>query len=221
MFGQWRASVLEAQSTALLGIGPAATDLLPRYTEAQVLADIGPGTYTMMTQLAAEMLGVPLDNVTAKLGDSALPDAPVEGGSFTTSSVGSAVQAACRSVQEELLGLAQKMAGSPLMGAEVDDVVFADGKIRRKDNEGREVSVADVMRPATLTGSKKKPAPSRRVAANTRTSPIRRYSPRSGSTSNSASSGSPAWSTRWRPAVFSIRRLRAARFLEPCMPRKK
>jgi xanthine dehydrogenase YagR molybdenum-binding subunit len=37
----------------------------------------------MMTQLAAEMLGVPLENVTAKLGDSALPDAPVEGGSFT------------------------------------------------------------------------------------------------------------------------------------------
>jgi hypothetical protein len=36
VFGQRRASVLEAQSTALLGIGPAATDLLSRYTEAQV-----------------------------------------------------------------------------------------------------------------------------------------------------------------------------------------
>src|SRR5262249_22494366 len=46
---------------------------------ASATADIGPGTYTWMTQLAAEMLGVPLENVTAKLGDSALPDAPVEG----------------------------------------------------------------------------------------------------------------------------------------------
>ena len=51
------------------------------------------------------------ENVTVQLGDSALPDAPVEGGSFTTSSVGSAICAACLAVQEELLGLAQNMAG--------------------------------------------------------------------------------------------------------------
>src|SRR5205085_1392828 len=69
-----------------------------------------------------------------------------EGGSFTTSSVGSAIHAACRAVQEELLRLAQKPAGSPLAGAALDDVVFADGKIRRSDDSGREVSVADAMR---------------------------------------------------------------------------
>ena len=113
---------------------------------ASATADIGPGTYTWMTQLAAEMLGVPLENVTAKLGDSALPDAPVEGGSFTVSSVGSAIHAACRAVQKELLGLAQKMARSPLAGAKLDDVVFAEGKIRHRDDESREVSVADAMR---------------------------------------------------------------------------
>src|SRR6516164_5966053 len=109
-------------------------------------ADIGPGTYTWMTQLAAEMLGVPIENVTAKLGDSALPDAPVEGGSFTVSSVGSAIHAACRAVQKELLGLAQEMARSPLAGAKLDDVVFAEGKIRHKHEASREVSVADAMR---------------------------------------------------------------------------
>ena len=113
---------------------------------ASATADIGPGTYTWMTQLAAEMLGVPIENVTAKLGDSALPDAPVEGGSFTVSSVGSAIHAACRAVQKELLGLAQKMARSPLAGAKLDDVVFAEGKIRHRDDESREVSVADAMR---------------------------------------------------------------------------
>ena len=111
---------------------------------ASATADIGPGTYTMMTQLAAEMLGVPLDHVTAKLGDSALPDAPVEGGSFTTSSVGSAIHAACGAVQEELLRLAQQAGGSPLAGARLDQVTFAEGRIRR--NDGREMSIADAMR---------------------------------------------------------------------------
>ena len=49
-------------------------------------------------------------------------------------------------MQEELLGLARKMAGSPLAGAKLDDVVFAEGKIRHKDDQRREVSVADAMR---------------------------------------------------------------------------
>ena len=113
---------------------------------ASATADIGPGTYTMMAQLAAEAFGVPLENVTVRLGDSSLPDAPVEGGSFTTSSVGSAVHAACRAAQEELLRLAQKIEKSPLAGAKLDNVVFAEGKIRHKHGESREVSVADAMR---------------------------------------------------------------------------
>jgi xanthine dehydrogenase YagR molybdenum-binding subunit len=137
--GIWEAMQMKASARAVITANGSVEI-------ASATADIGPGTYTMMTLLAAEMLGVPLDNVTAKLGDSALPDAPVEGGSFTTSSVGSAIQAACRAVQEELLGLAQRMAGSPLTGAKLDDVVFAEGKIRRRDGEHREVSVADAMR---------------------------------------------------------------------------
>ena len=137
--GIWEAMQMKASAKAVITANGSVEI-------ASATADIGPGTYTMMTQLAAEMLGVPLDNVTAKLGDSALPDAPVEGGSFTTSSVGCAIQAACRAVQQELLGLAQKMTGSPLKGAKLDDVVFAEGKIRRKDDEHQEVSVADAMR---------------------------------------------------------------------------
>jgi xanthine dehydrogenase YagR molybdenum-binding subunit len=100
----------------------------------------------MMAQLGAELLGVPLDNVTVKLGDSALPDAPVQGGSFTASSVGSAIHGACRAVQEDLFKLSQAINGSPLAGAKLEDIELADGKIRRKDDAGRELSVADVMR---------------------------------------------------------------------------
>ena len=137
--GIWEAMQMPARAKAVLTANGSVEI-------ASATADIGPGTYTMMAQLAAEMLGVPLDNVTAKLGDSALPDAPVEGGSFTTSSVGSAIYAACRAVQKELLVLAQKMAGSPLAGAKLDHVVFAEGKIRHKNDVSREVSVADAMR---------------------------------------------------------------------------
>ncbi len=42
--------------------------------------DIGTGTYTIMAQVAAETLGLPIENVTIKLGDSTLPQSPVEGG---------------------------------------------------------------------------------------------------------------------------------------------
>ena len=137
--GIWEAMQFPAKARAVLTANGSVEI-------ASATADIGPGTYTMMAQLAAEMLGVPLDHVTVKLGDSALPDAPVEGGSFTTSSVGSAIHAACRAVQKELLKMAQKSKGSPLAGAKLDDVVFAEGRIRRKDDGSREVAVADAMR---------------------------------------------------------------------------
>ena len=50
-------------------------------------SDIGTGTYTIMAQIAADMLGLPLDNITVKLGDSTLPQSPVEGGSWIAASV--------------------------------------------------------------------------------------------------------------------------------------
>ena len=137
--GIWEAMQMKASAKAVLTANGSVEI-------ASATADIGPGTYTMMAQLAAEMLGVPLENVTVQLGDSALPDAPVEGGSFTTSSVGSAIHAACRAVQEELLGLAQKMEGSPLARTKLENVMFAEGRIRHKEDESREVSVADAMR---------------------------------------------------------------------------
>jgi xanthine dehydrogenase YagR molybdenum-binding subunit len=136
--GIWEAMQLPASARAVLSANGSLEI-------ASATADMGPGTYTMMAQLGADCMAVPLENVTAKLGDSDLPEAPVEGGSFTTSSVGSAIHAACRAVQKELLRLAQKPSGSPLAGAKLDDVAFVDGKMRRKDN-GAEVSIADAMR---------------------------------------------------------------------------
>jgi xanthine dehydrogenase YagR molybdenum-binding subunit len=109
-------------------------------------SDIGTGTYTIMAQVAADMLGVPIDYVTVKLGDSSLPHSQVEGGSWTAASVAHAIAAAADEVRMELLGLAQKMPGSPLAGLQPDDVLLADGMIAAKQNKNRAVSLVDAMR---------------------------------------------------------------------------
>src|SRR5262249_45285392 len=136
--GIWEAMQLPASARAVLGANGSLEI-------ASATADIGPGTYTMMAQLAADCMGVPIENVTVKLGDSDLPKAPVEGGSFTTSSVGNAVTAACRAVQKDLLRFAQKAPRSPLARAKLEDVEFADGWMRRTDGSA-EMSLADALR---------------------------------------------------------------------------
>jgi xanthine dehydrogenase YagR molybdenum-binding subunit len=69
--------------------------------------DIGTGTYTVMSQVAAETLDVPMSRVRFDLGDSSFPPAPVSGGSMTAASVAPAVQAACEAVADKLIGLAK------------------------------------------------------------------------------------------------------------------
>ena len=67
---------------------------------ATATADIGTGTYTILTQIAADALGLPIEDVTAQIGDSSLPKSPVEGGSWTAASAGTAVDAACHRCAE-------------------------------------------------------------------------------------------------------------------------
>jgi xanthine dehydrogenase YagR molybdenum-binding subunit len=64
--------------------------------------DLGTGTYTVMTQVAADALGVPVSRVTFRLGDTAYAEAPISAGSQTATTVGSAVQAAGRALRETL-----------------------------------------------------------------------------------------------------------------------
>jgi CO/xanthine dehydrogenase Mo-binding subunit len=68
--------------------------------------DIGPGTYTVMTQVAADALGLPLERVRFQLGDSTMPPAPLQGGSGLTAALGSAVDAACRQLRQAFTELA-------------------------------------------------------------------------------------------------------------------
>ena len=109
-------------------------------------SDIGTGTYTIMTQVAADMLGLPLDSVTVKLGDSTLPQSPVEGGSWIAASVSNGIVTTSDAVRAELLLLARQIPNSPLADTTVDEVVLVDGKLMLKRDASRAVSIADAMR---------------------------------------------------------------------------
>jgi len=84
-----------------------------KLTVSSATADIGTGTYTIMTQVAAETLGLPIENVTFRLGDSSLPNAPAEGGSFTAATVGTAVKRVCDKLRGKLFTLARDAKDSP------------------------------------------------------------------------------------------------------------
>ena len=109
-------------------------------------SDIGPGTYTVMTMIAAEYLGTKPEQVKFELGETKFPRAPSQGGSQTTSSVGSAVYGAALAVAAKLLELANKDAGSPLRSAAAADVEMLDGRLQLKSDSSKFVSIPDVMK---------------------------------------------------------------------------
>ena len=109
-------------------------------------SDIGTGTYTIMAQVAADMLGLPLDNISIKLGDSTLPQSPVEGGSWIAASVANGIATTAAAVRDQLLDMARQMPSSPLADAAPEEVVLADGSLVSKRDAARAVSIADAMR---------------------------------------------------------------------------
>jgi xanthine dehydrogenase YagR molybdenum-binding subunit len=109
-------------------------------------SDIGTGTYTIMAQVAADVLGLPLDSIHIRLGDSTLPQSPVEGGSWIAASVSNGIVTTGDAIREELLRLAQDMPESPFAGAQPGDVTLTGGMIVSKKDARRGVSITDVIR---------------------------------------------------------------------------
>jgi xanthine dehydrogenase YagR molybdenum-binding subunit len=109
-------------------------------------SDIGTGTYTIMAQVAADMLGLPLDDITVKLGDSTLPHSPVEGGSWIAASVANGIATTADAVRRKLLDLAKQLPGSSLADARPEEVVLVDGQLVNKRDPARAVSIVDAMR---------------------------------------------------------------------------
>jgi xanthine dehydrogenase YagR molybdenum-binding subunit len=94
-------------------------------------SDMGPGTYTSMTQVAAETLGLPTEQVRVSIGRSDFPAAPPHGGSMTMASVGSAIRAACLAVREEAARRAVADQRSSVFGASQDGVEWSGAALRR------------------------------------------------------------------------------------------
>ncbi len=85
-----------AGSSASVGLGPHG-----RYRVAIGAADIGTGTWTSLTQIAADALDVPVERIALEIGDTALPPASVAGGSSGTNSWGSTIVEAARTFREK------------------------------------------------------------------------------------------------------------------------
>jgi xanthine dehydrogenase YagR molybdenum-binding subunit len=113
-------------------------------------SDIGTGTYTVMALVAADMLGLPLDNISVKLGDSTLPQAPVEGGSWMAASVSAAIGTTSDAIRGELLQLAKTMPNSPFVDERPDTVSLTDGKLVKNGDARGAVSIADLMHHAKV-----------------------------------------------------------------------
>jgi xanthine dehydrogenase YagR molybdenum-binding subunit len=119
--------------------------------------DIGTGTYTVLAQLASQKTGVPLEKIEVELGDSALPDGPISGGSLATSSVIPAVFKAADQSIASLLIIAVTTPGSPFLGHKPDDLALEGGHVFvRAEGPARGVAFVDVLRGANVrlvTGS--------------------------------------------------------------------
>jgi xanthine dehydrogenase YagR molybdenum-binding subunit len=107
--------------------------------------DIGCGTYTVMTMLAADCLGVPIERVQFGLGDSAMPKAPQQGGSGLTGALGNAVQAACRDLVREFVNRVGDDEASPLKGCRLEGITVRDGGIQITDDPARFETYADIL----------------------------------------------------------------------------
>jgi xanthine dehydrogenase YagR molybdenum-binding subunit len=108
-------------------------------TVATDMTDIGTGSYTVIAQTAAEMMGVPMDKVVVLLGDSTFPVSAGSGGQWGGNSSTAGVYAACVKLREAVAAKA---------GLDPASVVFEDGKVKAG---GKSLSLAKIVGPAGLS----------------------------------------------------------------------
>lgn len=140
---QFPALVFPGAATASIradGTGMAATSGI----------DMGQGAWTALAQLAADGLGLDVDDVEFRSGASDLPDAGVAGGSAHTATAGSALHAAGRDAVGKLAEIAMEDPDSPLFGAGNSGWTAARGRIARADDPSRSESYAEILARAGL-----------------------------------------------------------------------
>jgi xanthine dehydrogenase YagR molybdenum-binding subunit len=112
--------------------------------------DMGQGAWTALAQIAADGIGLDIEQVTFHAGRSDLPDAGIAGGSAHTATAGSAIDAAAADVITRLAALATGDQRSPLFGAGNTGVIARNGRLIRRDDETRSESFADILDRAGL-----------------------------------------------------------------------
>ncbi|RYB04734.1 xanthine dehydrogenase family protein molybdopterin-binding subunit [Lichenibacterium ramalinae] len=112
--------------------------------------DMGQGAWTALAQIAADGLGLDIDQVEFRMGSSDLPNGGIAGGSGHTATAGNAIHAAGGDVIAKLARLATDDQRSPLFGAGNAGVVARDGRLVRRDDESRGESYADILARAGL-----------------------------------------------------------------------
>lgn len=127
-------------ATGTWGAMQQAASLRLRYRDDDTVVlqsattDIGPGTYTVIPMVAADALGMPLEKIHFELGDTRFPHSPQQGGSWTTASIGTAVQEAVELLKAKLAGLLKW-----------DGEVTLQGGVLRSAGQ-KEVSVGPLLR---------------------------------------------------------------------------
>jgi xanthine dehydrogenase YagR molybdenum-binding subunit len=112
--------------------------------------DMGQGAWTALAQIAADGLGLDIDQVEFRSGTSDLPDGGIAGGSAHTATAGMAIHNAGADVIARLADLATGDERSPLFGAGNAGVIARGGRLFRRDDESRSESYADILGRARL-----------------------------------------------------------------------
>jgi xanthine dehydrogenase YagR molybdenum-binding subunit len=113
--------------------------------------DMGQGAWTALAQIAADSLGLDLDQVDFRSGNSDLPDAGIAGGSAHTATAGNAIHKAGADVISHLAELATGDERSPLFGAGNTGVIARGGRLFRRDDESRNESYENILARAGLS----------------------------------------------------------------------
>jgi xanthine dehydrogenase YagR molybdenum-binding subunit len=143
----------------LIGWGMAATTLGSPFRKAEARGilhadgraviecathEIGVGNYTILTQIAAQGLGVPIERVTVSLGDSRFPPTP-RGGSPAAASVGSAVLTVAQDLRAQIIELALEDQASPLYGLKRPEISVENGRIFEQKSPARGETYIEIL----------------------------------------------------------------------------
>ncbi len=108
--------------------------------------EIGTGNYTILTQVAADVLRLPAARIEARLGDTSLPAGPISAGSMSTASISPAVKAAAEEARRKLIALAAVDTSSPLFGTAPEELEFQEGRLAKKSDAGKSEEFVAILR---------------------------------------------------------------------------